>query len=105
MLATTAVNDSLVLDTSTLNPLTGLLTSLEEQAWHAQLQAVNAQAVAAAASSNLQAVLSALGGLSGNGPGDVCSSPQMGAVLAAQQGYLPVPSASAAGCGYQYGLM
>lgn len=103
MLASTAASDSLVLDTAPLNPLTGLLTSLEEQAWQAQLQAANAQAAAAAASSNLQAVLSALGGLSVHGPGGMCGSPQMDAVLAAQQGYMP--SASAAGRGFQYGMM
>jgi hypothetical protein len=103
MLACTAVNNGLMLDTASLNPLSGLLTSLEEQAWHAQLQAANAQAAAVAASSNLQAVLSALGGMSVNGSGGMCGSPQMGSVLAAQQGYLR--DASAAGCGFQYGLM
>jgi len=80
MLASPAADEAVMLNPA-LNPLTGLLTSLEEQAWHAQLQAANAQAAAAAASSNLQAVLSALGGLSIVQPAAACGSPHE-AVLA-----------------------
>lgn len=49
---------------ASINPLAGLLNSLEEQALQAQLDAANAQAAAAAASNNLQAVLTAFNALS-----------------------------------------
>lgn len=113
MLDTTAVaagGDGLALDVGALNPLSGLVTRPEEQAWQAQLKAANAQAAAAAASNNLQAVLSALGGLSvsQNGNGGVCaSSPVLGSAVSAQAAYLPVPATTAvsAGAGFQFGLI
>jgi hypothetical protein len=75
MLAT-ASEEQLLLDGSNgLTPLSGLVTSLQAQAWQAQLQAANAEAAATAASNNLQAVLSALGGLSVSQPGGVCVDP------------------------------
>lgn len=61
MLPAAGGDGGVLLDCGSLGPLSGLLSSLEEQAQQAQLQAANAQAVAAAATNNLAAVLSALG--------------------------------------------
>lgn len=98
MLATPAADEALMLNPA-LNPLTGLLTSLEEQAWHAQLQAANAQAAAAAASNNLQAVLSALGGLSVVQPTAACGSPHA-AVLAQLSVDCPAPTTAGMYCSW-----
>jgi hypothetical protein len=87
------------------NSLSGLVTSLEEQAWQAQLQAAHAQAAAAAASSNLNAVLSALTGLSVSQPGG--GSPHMGSAGAAgtAPSFMPTPVTTAAGTGFQFAFM
>lgn len=87
------------------NSLSGLVTSLEEQAWQAQLQAAHAQAAAAAASSNLNAVLSVLTGLSVSQP--VGGSAHMGSAGAAgtPSSFTPTPATSAAGAGFQFAFM
>jgi hypothetical protein len=72
-----------------------LLSSLEEQALQAQLQAANAQAGAAAATNNLAAMLAALGVLPGMQPAGLCGSPPAAAagtassIAAHEQCYLP----------------
>ena len=97
--------DGGVLDRGSLAPLSGLLSSLEEQAVQAQVQAANAQAAAAAANNNLAAVLSALGGLPAMQTGGVCvGNPIQQQHQALLVGTPPGSSASQFAMGYRVSL-
>lgn len=98
-------DSGVLLDCGSLAPLSGLLSSLEEQAVQAQMQAANAQAAAATATNNLAAVLSALGVLPGMQAAGVDGSPPAALLQQQQQQALPAAPPPAASAGFSFPLL